>query len=219
MLFAFDFDGVIVDSFDHNISLMNRVCREFDLPDLFDRDRVRACDTMTWEFVSERCGVPETCRSSFTERLFELLTSVPPETRLFAGLPEVLRVARKLGNVVVITSNFESLTRDVLDANNLSDVVEQIFGAETSVCKTDKLRLAAQEYGVQLCDTVKIGDCISDIRHAREVGARSIGVGWGFHSSEQLAAENPDALVSEPQELAALLRLWAGGDMTGSCSA
>ncbi|MCF7847248.1 MAG: HAD family hydrolase [Kiritimatiellales bacterium] len=209
MLFAFDFDGVIVDSLDHNISLMNRAANEQGLPGLFNRAKVGACDTMSWEFVARRCGVPENLFEPYSKCLFELLLSVPPETRLFEGIPGVLRSARALGRMVVVTSNFESLTHDVLTANGLDDVVERVIGAETSRCKTDKLRLASETFGVPLADTVKIGDCISDIMHAHEAGVRSIAVGWGFHSLEQLITARPDVVVETPGELHVLLREWA----------
>ena len=209
MLFAFDFDGVIVDSFDHNIGLMNRAANGQGLPDLFSREKVAACDTMSWEFVAERCGVPAELFEPFSKCLFELLLSVPPETRLFDGMPDVLRTARKLGRTVVITSNFESLAHDVLKTNEVDDAIERVIGAETSNCKTDKLRLAAKTFGIPLADTVKIGDCISDILHAHEAGARSVAVGWGFHSLQQLITAKPDAQVNNPQELEALLREWA----------
>ena len=209
MLFAFDFDGVVLDSLDHNIETMNRAAEWVGLPRVFLRDAVMACDTMSWEFVAERCGIPSAAFLPFSEKLFELLLEEPPETRLFDGMVEVLWTARELGRTAVVTSNFESLAKKVLAVNGVGDAVEDFFGAETSNCKTEKLRLAAERFGVPLAQTVKIGDCISDITHAHEAGIRSVGVTWGFHSAEQLASASPEALVSSPQELASLLRQWS----------
>jgi phosphoglycolate phosphatase-like HAD superfamily hydrolase len=209
MLFAFDFDGVIVDSFDYNMGLMNRAAKEQGLPELFTRELVQACDTMTWKFVAERCGVPEKLQEPYSKHLFHLLRTEPPETRLFDGMPEVLRTARALGRTVVITSNFESLAHEVLGINDVDDAIERVIGAETSSNKTEKLKIAAKAFNIPLADTVKVGDCISDITHAHAAGARSVAAAWGFHTREQLAAVNPDALVKTPQELEVLLREWA----------
>jgi phosphoglycolate phosphatase-like HAD superfamily hydrolase len=46
-----------------------------------------------------------------------------------------------------------------------------------------------------------IGDSVSDVRAAREVGARSIAVTWGHQSAARLAALRPDHLVTTPDEL------------------
>jgi phosphoglycolate phosphatase len=206
MLFAFDFDGVILDSFDHNIALMNRAAQAVGLPKLFSRKRVESCSTMTWEFVAQQCGVPEEVLDAFLKELVELLLNVVPETTLFAGISSVLKTAATLGRVVIVTSNHESLVRDVLVANGLESVIEHIYGAETSPCKTEKLRLAAERFSMPLEHVVKIGDCVSDIEHAHEAGVRSIAVSWGFHTPAQLAASNPDALMHSPQELETWLR-------------
>jgi phosphoglycolate phosphatase len=206
MLFAFDFDGVILDSFDHNIALMNRAADAVGLPNLFSRKSVESCSTMTWEFVAQQCGVPDAVLDTFLQELVELLLKVAPKTTLFDGISSVLKTAGTLGRVVIVTSNHESLVRDVLLANGLESAVERIYGAETSPCKTEKLRLAAQQFSMPLEQTVKIGDCVSDIEHAHEAGTRSIAVTWGFHTTSQLAAAKPGALVHSPKELETLLR-------------
>lgn len=206
MLFAFDFDGVVLDSFDHNIALMNRAAESIGMPNLFSRERIEACQTMTWEFVAKQCGIPNEMFEAFYEKLQDLLLNEPPETRVFEGIPLVLKTAREIGRVVIITSNYEALVRNVLRAQGLEQAIEHIYGTETSPCKTEKLRLASKQFDVPLTQTVKIGDCVSDIQHAHEAGARSIAVTWGFHTTPQLAAANPEFLVHSPQDLDHLLR-------------
>ena len=51
-----------------------------------------------------------------------------------------------------------------------------------------------------------IGDAISDIRYGKAVGVLTIGVGWGFQSSELLLREAPDYLATTPEELLEILR-------------
>lgn len=206
MLFAFDFDGVIADSFDYNIGLMNRVAIELGLTELFCRATVSACDVMTWERVGAQCGVPESLSGLFCDRLFSLLRNVQPPVAVFDGMAEVLSVAKELGRVVVVTSNFESLVTDVLRRNELMDRVERVFGVETSKDKTEKLQMAAAFAGVSCRKTVKIGDCVSDIQHARRAGTQVIAVSWGFHGRAQLVAAAPDAVADSPAELKRLIR-------------
>lgn len=206
MLFAFDFDGVIADSLDHNVGLMNQAARSVGLPELFRRGTVSACEVMTWEYVATQCGVPDALHALFCERLYALLRETIPPSDIFEGIPALLATARSLGRVVVVTSNLESLVWKVLEKNGLTDSVEQVFGSETAKDKTEKLRRAAAFAGVPESETIKIGDSVSDIEHARRAGTRVIAVTWGFQGAAQLAAAGPDALVDSPAELAELIR-------------
>jgi phosphoglycolate phosphatase-like HAD superfamily hydrolase len=53
-----------------------------------------------------------------------------------------------------------------------------------------------------------IGDTPLDIRCARSIGARVAAVGTGWHSLEELAAHEPDLLLSDLSDPTLLLRLW-----------
>jgi pyrophosphatase PpaX len=52
---------------------------------------------------------------------------------------------------------------------------------------------------------VYVGDAPSDLQAARAAGVAAIGVTWGACPREALAAEEPDAVVDTPAELAAIL--------------
>jgi pyrophosphatase PpaX len=53
---------------------------------------------------------------------------------------------------------------------------------------------------------VYVGDSPFDIRAGRAAGAFAIAVGWGgIHPDERLLAEEPDALVHEPEEILRLV--------------
>jgi phosphoglycolate phosphatase len=46
-----------------------------------------------------------------------------------------------------------------------------------------------------------ITDTSGDILEARMAGVDSIGVSWGFHSTEMLSYAEPAAIVSSPHDL------------------
>lgn len=54
-------------------------------------------------------------------------------------------------------------------------------------------------------DAVMIGDTSFDIAMAREIGVRALGVGWGYHSAEELIAAGAEAVAQTPEDLAGLL--------------
>ncbi|HLJ92544.1 MAG TPA: haloacid dehalogenase-like hydrolase [Gemmataceae bacterium] len=54
-----------------------------------------------------------------------------------------------------------------------------------------------------------IGDTPLDVRCARSIGARAVAVGTGWHTLDQLAAEQPDLLLPDLSDPAPLLALWS----------
>ncbi len=50
-----------------------------------------------------------------------------------------------------------------------------------------------------------VGDSTMDIETAHRAGMRSVGVTWGYHNRDGLAAARPDALSDTPQELLGFL--------------
>jgi phosphoglycolate phosphatase len=58
-------------------------------------------------------------------------------------------------------------------------------------------------------DTVMIGDTAHDIRMARAIAVRAVGVTWGFHTREEIAAAGADAIFDTFEDLAADLDRFA----------
>lgn len=53
--------------------------------------------------------------------------------------------------------------------------------------------------------TVMIGDTVYDIHMGKAAGAKTIGVGWGYHPVEELREAGADAIAETMDELAQLL--------------
>jgi len=67
------------------------------------------------------------------------------------------------------------------------------------------LETAMAEAGAAPADTVMIGDTVYDVEMAVAARARAIGVGWGYHTPEELLAAGAEAVAATPQELGDLL--------------
>jgi phosphoglycolate phosphatase len=53
--------------------------------------------------------------------------------------------------------------------------------------------------------TVVVGDTAWDIRMARAAGAAAIGVGWGYHATEELLAAGAQCVLPTFEDLDAAL--------------
>jgi phosphoglycolate phosphatase len=67
--------------------------------------------------------------------------------------------------------------------------------------KKEKILYAAKKYNVALQDIYYIGDTTGDIKEGKQAGVKTVGVTWGWHSKEKMAAAKPDYLFDSSQEL------------------
>jgi phosphoglycolate phosphatase len=69
---------------------------------------------------------------------------------------------------------------------------------------------AMRETGAIPENTIVIGDTAFDVSMARAAGAQAIGVAWGYHRPEELAAAGARVVIAGFGELMPnLARLWA----------
>ena len=69
---------------------------------------------------------------------------------------------------------------------------------------------AMAEAGAGTGETVFIGDTGWDMGCARAAGVGAIGVGWGYHSPEELTAEGAHCVAMAPGDVKGLAEQWIG---------
>jgi phosphoglycolate phosphatase len=67
--------------------------------------------------------------------------------------------------------------------------------------KEEKILYAIKKYDVAPQDIYYIGDTTGDIKEGKQAGVKTVGITWGWHSKEKMAAAKPDYLFDAPQEL------------------
>ena len=78
--------------------------------------------------------------------------------------------------------------------------VSEVIGGDVEPSKTRKIRRARRKYGESrqawyVCDTV------GDVHEARDAGAVTVGVAWGWHGEERLLSAGPDRIARRPDDL------------------
>jgi phosphoglycolate phosphatase len=69
---------------------------------------------------------------------------------------------------------------------------------------------AMAEAGATPEQTIFIGDTAWDMGCARSAGCAAIGVGWGYHSEEEMLADGAHHVASTPEEIGRLANDWIG---------
>jgi pyrophosphatase PpaX len=91
----------------------------------------------------------------------------------------------------------------------LRDLTQVLVGAEDTERHKpdpDPVLEALSRLGASPEEAVYVGDSPFDIRAGRAAGVFAIAIGWGgIHPDQRLLAEQPDALVHDPEEILGLV--------------
>ena len=209
-LVLFDYDGVIVDSMEHNLAVAGRAAKlvgHHRVPTRQDVDRV---ENMSFEDVAREIGLPEEKLPVYARHVYENLSSHADTLQVFPGMAEALLELGRLYTLAIVTTNDECVVEDFLRSRGLSRCFAAILG-RSSGTKAENLRRAASMLGFPRCRVYVIGDSVSDIRQAKAAGVKSVAVTWGYHSEPKLRAESPDFVAHTPDEIVDLLAVKRAG--------
>ncbi|MDL5159717.1 HAD family hydrolase [Actinomycetospora termitidis] len=157
---------------------------------------------------------------------------------LVPGMHAVVRRLASQCTLAVMSSNAMEVLRRVLVDNDLAYCFAHVFGGDVAPDKRAALRSfladAGSGYGRRCsadydeagdadrpdaATTVLVTDTAGDVRDAREVGVRVVGVSWGMHSARELTEAGAEFVALWPQEvLSHLLGDEAAREPTGACA-
>jgi phosphoglycolate phosphatase len=201
LLIHFDYDGVLVDSFDQLLDLAQRTQREMGEGRVPKAEDLRTISNLTLRELGLAIGISADRSVEFAARMFHSLRQDSRIPAVQAGIPEILKELSRQHTLVVMTANSREVVRKGLRQSGLEPFIRTIYDGETSDSKAHKIQASMKTFGVSAGQTYMIGDALSDIIEGRKAGVRTIAVGWGFQPRERLIEGNPDYLVETPREI------------------
>jgi phosphoglycolate phosphatase len=156
----------------------------------------------------ERCVDAARKPAADVSRIFERFIVIygarlTETTRLYPGMSDALDRIGKSSRLAILTNKPGAMSRAIVKDLGLSGrFVAVIGGDDFKTKKPDPQGLLeiAADAGVRPEETALVGDSAVDVRTARNAGAISIGVLWGY-DREGVIAEKPDVLVPDPLAL------------------
>lgn len=197
-ILMFDFDGVIVDSFDLNLAT-HHTQTPTTTPQQF-RDMFRG-NIFAAHHEEENLLENQRVLKFFSDYELGLM-----EHQLVAGMAEVIKSLAKDYTLVIISSTMLGPINNFLTKHGLHKCFQEILGLEAERNKTKKIKMVFNKYQVSANECLFITDTLGDIKEAEKASVRSIGVSWGFHCREMLEEGVPIEIAETSEELEKLIR-------------
>ena len=206
MIAIFDWDGTLCDSIEHIVCSMQHAAVELATEppaaaDIRDIVGLGLPEAMTRLFPA----LDEELRNELSRaysRHFSSPDRGPP--LLFEGAVETLERLRARGiELAVATGKSRRGLDRVLGALGLADFFEATRCADETRSKPHPQMVLEIMKARGKCrdEVLVIGDSEFDLAMARQAGVRSVGVSFGVHDSDRLAAYRPLAIIDQLPQL------------------
>lgn len=188
---VFDWDGTLVDTLPAMLGANAQVLLEYGLP--FDEDRYRAAYIPDWRVMYLRLGIPESAIEAAGARWLELYSAILT-LEPFPGAEAALRRLAAAGHVMgIVTAGDRPVVELQLERFGLSELLPvRVCGDDDIAAKPHPAPLlrALEQLGTldRAEHATYVGDAPDDMRLARAVGARGIGIVSILGTSEELLA-------------------------------
>ena len=184
----FDFDGVMVNTFDACFRLTKkrypaitedgyRARFEGNIYNVYRHDTKENAD-----FFSDYHA--ELINHSIDEMVAGAIRTLSTEFELF-----------------IVSSSATNAIRSYLQMHKLDQVFAEILGFDVEPSKVVKIKSILHDYQIRPEHSMFVTDTLGDILEARAASVQTVAVTWGFHPLATLQKGDPYAIVNSPDEL------------------
>ncbi len=197
-LLLFDFDGVIADSFEPVAKVVITISQQYNLP-IKKQDDVRDLFKVNFYESVKRLGLSnESINSFMNDKLWD---SVIHTTKAVRGMEKLIPQLASQHTLVIVSSADNEWVLSLLNRYILTKHFKAILGKGAGLSKVEKIKEAMKDFGFDRENTYYIGDTTGDIKEGQVVGIKTVGVTWGYHSSETMQHAKPDYVIHTVKEL------------------
>jgi phosphoglycolate phosphatase len=198
-LFLFDFDGVLVESLDVYEKTVSLILKKINKPLTRGREEfLELFEGNFYESLAKR-GVD---LKEFVEASTDIFSQINyNEMKAVTEMLPVIEELQKNNILLIISSNDSATIKEAIERYQFNGNFQEVLGSDFMLSKKDKILYAINKYQIAAADIFYIGDTTGDIKEGKEAGVKTIGVTWGWHSKEKMAAAKPDYLLEKPTDL------------------
>lgn len=187
-LVVFDFDGVIVNSYD----ITYATSKHFEGHRDHDEFRSIYEESIYARVVPNQERTNPNHERDWYAHITPLYYQLPPVT----GVPDALHLLAERFELAIVTSNQTEVVLRWLALVGLDQRFSDVLGGDVERSKVKKITSLLQGR-----PAVFITDTLGDVLEAKAVPVPTIAVSWGFHEHWRLEKGTPDAIIDSPWEL------------------
>lgn len=192
----FDFDGVIIDSWEHAYEGNLRT-----FPNLKSGEHRNFFNGNIHEELKK---MPEPVYSYEEQQKWwdEVHVLKKKDLPVFDGMKVVLKKLSENYILSINTSSDAVSTKNYLQGNDI-DFFDSIYGTEISKSKIEKFNKILNHYNVEAKDCFFVTDTVGDIKEAKVLSIPTILVTWGYQTEEHFDAVEDDVMgiANKPEEI------------------
>jgi phosphoglycolate phosphatase-like HAD superfamily hydrolase len=193
-ILIFDFDGVIVDSFQTAFGI-----HKLSKPTLTP-ERYRALWNKNLSEVQYEDPVEQ--EINFEEEYAKQFKSLGIEEEIKNS---ILKFSEKF-RLFIISSTMSETIKEYLKHHGLSECFEEVLGYDIEPSKIKKFNSIFEKYSINPAEAIFVTDTSGDIKEARQANIGTIiGILGGFQDEEHLTEANPHFIVKNFAELKDLI--------------
>ena len=132
------------------------------------------------------------------------------QSKLFPLVIEMLEELKAMGvKMMIATNKAEEFAVKQVKYFKLEEYFTSIVGnnhTQTRGTKSDFIRIATAELGLNKEEIMMVGDRYNDIEAGKEVGLDTVGVLYGYGSKEEISNIAPTYIIKDPLELLAIVK-------------
>ncbi|SFT67967.1 phosphoglycolate phosphatase [Pseudovibrio denitrificans] len=213
-LIVFDCDGTLADSQDNIMIGFTAAYRSVDLP-LPSRDEILETVGLTLHVAFEKLlgrkdpELIDRMVKGYQQVVWEMRSKGRDYDPLYEGAIEALRELADREDVLlgIATGKHSRGMKHLISLHELEGVFTTMQTADVAPSKPNPGMIfqAMSETGVDLENTIMIGDTTFDMQMARNAGVKSVGVTWGYHSAEDVKSAGATYVINHFKELIPVL--------------
>lgn len=194
-ILLFDFDGVIVDTFEMCYQIQKRF--EGGVSKREYRDKFKANINKDERFLKLKRS--EQLKEDID--YFSLYTPLLLKQKIVKGMEKVIKELAKNHLLLIVSSTDSRPIKIFLKRYNLLRYFDDIYGNDVNYSKIAKIRMVKSRYHSNSDGYLFITDTTGDIHEARKCGIKSTAVTWGYHHLATLKEARPLSIVRTPTQL------------------
>lgn len=195
-IILFDFDGVIVDSFEATFSVAKKFTGKIGIETYKDMFMGNILETVNKK-------IPKNERKARYDNYYEIYNPLLLKLPVIPGMAETIKQLHANYILIIVSSSVTSPTHAYLESHDLHHFFDEVYGGDVHFSKKKKIDMILKKYKVTAKDCIFITDTVGDLVEAQHHDIDSLVVTWGFHQKHRFKKTPPVDFIEKPEEMVA----------------